>query len=152
MRALNPEEIEDVYHDSELEAAREILMPLAEGGDPIAQFYVGHLCDEETPSNQAAALAWYKKSSDGGYLEGTHYLASFLYHGFGAPPDVDLACLLLERAANQGLDASQWKLGQHLLQSPSRRSEAVHWLSLAAEQGHPAAIELLEGIDLERKA
>src|SRR5215510_15149107 len=121
---MSPQEIEDIYEDQEPEVARSLLLLLAEAGDPVAQFYMGHLCEEETPSNKEAAIAWYRKSSAGGLLDGTHYLASFLYYGFGAPPDIDEALCLFESAAKAGLDASQWKLGQHLLTVPGRRDEA----------------------------
>ena len=135
---------EEIYDDEPPEVARMLLLPHAEGGDPIAQFYLGHLCDEGSPRDQAAAVSWYERSSSGGYLEATHWLASHLYHGIGIQQDLSRALILLRSCAEAGLDASQWKLGQHLLSQQGAREEAVRWLKLAATQGHPAAIELLE--------
>lgn len=140
---MTPDQISDIYYDEAPETAWARLLPLANAGDPVAQFYMGHLCDELSPRDQEQAYAWYQKSSDGGFLEGTHYLASFTYHGMGRLRDIEKALLLFRRSAEAGLDASQWKLGQHLLHSGESRKEAIHWLRLAAAQGHPAAAELL---------
>jgi TPR repeat protein len=149
---VTPEQIESIYDDEEPSHAWEILAPVAEGGNAVAQFYLGHLCDEASPPNREAALEWYRKASDGGFLEGTHYLASFIYFGFGTAQDTEEALRLFRIAAEAGLDSSQWKLGQHLLGEPSRREEAIGWLTPAANQGHPAAIELLKGSHRARDA
>jgi TPR repeat protein len=135
--------IEDIYYDEPPDRARSILEPLAVAGDPLAQFYMGHLCDEESPSLRAEALEWYRKSSDAGHLEATHWLASFMYHGFGTSPKVEAALSLFRQCAEVGLDSSQWKLGQHLLLDPKTRGEGKEWLEKAAAQGHAAAIEIL---------
>lgn len=143
---MTPEQIADTYDNEPAELAWAKLLPLATAGDPIAQFYMGHLCDELSPRDQAQAVEWYRQSSDGGYLEGTHYLASFIYHGMGVQRDVEKALALFRQSAEAGLDASQWKLGQHYLSSGAEhRFEAVRWLRLAAAQGHTAARDLLAG-------
>jgi TPR repeat protein len=140
---MTSDQISGIYDDEASEEAWEQLLPLANAGNPVAQFYMGHLCDELSPRDQEQAYAWYRKSSDGDFLEGTHYLASFTYHGMGTPRDVETALELFRKSAEAGLDASQWKLGQHLLTSDEGRVEAIHWLKLAAAQGHPAALDLL---------
>ena len=134
---------EDIYHDLEPEEARGRLLELAESGDHEAEFYLGHLADERSPRDPVGALAWYKKAAAGGSLEAKHWVASFTYHGMGTDQDILGAVRLLRECADAGLDASQWKLGQHLLQSPENRAEAVRWLTAAANQGHAGAIELL---------
>ena len=149
---MTPEQIESIYDSEEPSRAWKMLLPIAEGGDAIAQFYLGHLCDEASPPNQEAAIEWYRKSSDGGYVDGTHYLASFNYFGFGTAQDIEEALRLFRIAAEVGLDASQWKLGQHLLSESGRQEEALDWLTSAASQGHPAAIELLAEAHRERDA
>lgn len=149
---MTPKQIEAIYDNEEPSRAWEMLYSIAEGGDAVAQFYLGHLCDEASPPNREAAIEWYRKSSDGGYVDGTHYLASFIYFGFGTPQDIEEALRLFRIAAEAGLDASQWKLGQHLLGESSRREEALGWLTRAASQGHPAAIELLAEAQRERDA
>ena len=140
---MSPEQIEAIYDDEEPSQARTLLLPEAERGSPIAQFYLGQLCAEESPRNDESAVSWYRKAATGGYALGVHYLASHMYFGLGTPQDVQEALKLFRNAAETGLDASQWKLGQHLLTEPEMREEALKWLALAAAQGHQAAMELL---------
>jgi len=135
----------DLYYDLAPEEARERLLELARGGDHEAEFYLGHLADESSPREPIAALDWYRKAAAGGMLEAKHWVASFTYHGMGTGQDVLAAVRLLRECAEAGLDSSQWKLGQHLLQFPENRAEALNWLKAAASQGHTAAIELLAG-------
>lgn len=134
---------EDIYYDDDPEEARAQLLELAARGDHEAEFYLGHLADESSPRDAIGALAWYRKAAAGGLLEAKHWVASFLYHGMGIDQDVSAAVALLRECAEAGLDASQWKLGQHLLQFPASRAEAIGWLKRAADQGHAAATELL---------
>jgi len=134
---------EDIYYDLDAAEARERLLALALAGDHQAEFYLGHLADEESPRDQAGALDWYRKSAAGGFLEAKHWVASFMYHGMGTVQDVAGAVDLLRECAAAGLDSSCWKLGQHLLQFPESRDEAIRWLKLAATKGHGGAIDLL---------
>jgi TPR repeat protein len=134
---------EDSYYDSDPDVARVQLLELADRGDHDAEFYLGHLAEEASPPDAAGALTWYRRAAAGGCLEARHWVASFLYHGMGTDQDLPAALALLRECAELGLDASQWKLGQHLLQFPASRAEAIHWLKLAADQGHTGATELL---------
>lgn len=134
---------ENIYYDADPEEAHVQLLELATNGDHEAEFYLGHLEEEGSPPNAVGALAWYRKAAEGGFLEAKHWVASFLYHGMGTAQDIPTAVSLLRECAETGLDASQWKLGQHLLQSPASRAEALSWLKLAASQGHTGATELL---------
>ncbi len=142
---MNADQIEAIYNDEEPDVARGLLLPEAELGNPIAQFYVGQLCAEESPRNDEVAVGWFRKSAVAGYPVGIHYLASHMYFGFGTPQDIEGALKLFREAALLGLDASQWKLGQHLLSQPGHRDETLEWLRLAAAQGHGAARALLDG-------
>ena len=135
---------EDIYYDEEPEAAFGLLLPHAEAGNAEAQFYVGQLCEERSPGDQPSAVAWYERASKGGFTEAKHWLASHLYFGMGVSQDVPGALVLFRECAEAGLDASQWKLGQHLLAEESSKAEAIDWLKRAAAQGHTAAIELLQ--------
>lgn len=137
---------EDIYYDLDPAEARKQLLELVARGDHEAEFYLGHLADESTPRDPVEALTWYKKSAAGGLLEAKHWVASFTYHGMGTIQDVPTAVSLLRECADAGLDASQWKLGQHLLELPANRAEAIRWLTLAADQGHTGAKELLAQI------
>jgi hypothetical protein len=139
--AMTPEEIQRSYEDEPANIARTRIQPLAEAGDPVAQFYMGQLCDEAR--DQVAALAWYRKASQNGLLDAMHYVASFTYHGFGIAQDVESALRLFRKAAEAGQVDSQWRLGSHLVQEASTRDEGLRWLRLALSQGHIAAMEAL---------
>jgi TPR repeat protein len=134
---------EDIYYDLPPEEAEERLLELAERGDHEAEFYLGHLADESLSGDPVGAFAWYTKAAAGGLLEAKHWVASFTYHGMGTSQDVAAAVRLFRECAEAGLDTSQWKLGQHLLQFPQSRAEALRWLDAAANQGHTGAFELL---------
>lgn len=140
---MTPEQIASIYDYEEPNKARDLLLPEAKNGNPVAQFYLGQLCTEENPRNDEGAVAWFEKSAASGYEPGVHYLASHLYFGIGISQDIEKALKLLRTSAESGFDASQWKLGQHLLSQPGSREEAVKWLELAANNGHPAAKDLL---------
>ncbi len=141
---------EEIYLDEEPEVARALLLERAALGDPDAEFYLGHLVEEESPANRELALQWYKKAAAAGHLEAMHWAASFTYFGMGTVQDVDCAVSMFHSCAEAGLDASQWKLGQHLLGVPGQRGEAIGWLRRAAAQGHTGAIELLASEREER--
>jgi TPR repeat protein len=128
-----------IYDDEPPEEAGRLLLPLAESGSAEAQFYPGHLADEESPRQPETALRWYRKAAAGGLLEAKHWVASFLYHGMGVAQDVPAAIALFREAAASEDAASQWKLGEHLLHSPTSRAEGILWLQRSAAQGHPAA-------------
>lgn len=134
---------EDIFYDAESGVARHLLLELAAQGDHEAEFYLGHLAEEASPPDAAGALNWYRKAAEGGFLEAKHWVASFLYYGMGTQQDISTAVSLFRQCADEGLDASQWKLGQHLLQFTESRAEGLQWLRLAASQGHTGAVELL---------
>lgn len=134
---------EEIFYDEEPAAAHRLLLELAAQGDHEAEFYLGHLAEEASPRDTVGALYWYRRAAEGGFLEAKHWVASFLYHGMGTEQDISTSVSLLRQCAEEGLDASQWKLGQHLLQFIESRAEGLHWLRLAASQGHTGAVELL---------
>jgi TPR repeat protein len=138
---MTPDEIEDSYNDDSTDIAWTRIQPLAEAGNPVAQFYMGHLCDEVR--DQSGAVAWYRKAAEQGYLPAKHYLASFIYYGMGTSQDIQAALALFREAGEQGDDASQWRLGAHLISDPRTREEGLTWLRRARAQGHIGAIELL---------
>ena len=134
---------EDVYYDESPETARRILLERAAAGDRDAEFYLGHLTEESSSQDEAGALQWYRKAASSGHLEAAHWAASFMYFGMGTDQDIQGALVIFRTCAAAGLDASQWKLGQHLINLPGHRTEGLQWLRQAAVQGHTGAIELL---------
>ena len=138
---MTPQELEFIYGSETPDVARTRIEPLANGGNPIAQFYMGHLCDEA--GDETSAVNWYRKASNSDYLPAKHFLASFMYYGLGTDQDVPRALLLFREAAERGYADSQCRLGLYLLESADTRAEALTWLRKARSQGHMAAIQTL---------
>jgi TPR repeat protein len=134
---------EAIYDDETPEQAEALLLPRAVAGDAEAQFFLGHLADEKSPRRPDEALRWYRKAAAAGYSEATHWVASFLFHGTGTEQDIAGALELFREGAMRGVAASQWKLGEHLLQFEESRREGIAWLERSAARGNMAAQELL---------
>jgi TPR repeat protein len=90
------------FRADEVDTAKELLRPLAEGGDAAAQYYMGRACeprfDADTP---AEAIAWYRRAIAGGSGEALRALG-LLYHYDDAiaPAEKAEADELLRRAAH----------------------------------------------------
>jgi uncharacterized protein len=97
-------EIEAIFEDSSPEEAMRLLSPLAEGGHPVAQFYVGELhgLGDGVPRDEAAALHWYLKSAASGYARAHHYIGVCYKIGMGCEPDAALARRHFEAASRLG--------------------------------------------------
>ena len=134
---------QEIYDDESPSRAQELLQSLANAGNAEAQFYLGHLADEESPRRPDLAIAWYRKAFDGGFLHARHWIASFLYHGMGTAQDIPQALELFREGALANDNASQLSLGAHLVHDPASRAEGVRWLELSAAQGNPSAEERL---------
>lgn len=80
------------------ERAYELLLPLAEQGDPIAEFGLGLLFDsEEGRFEPSQAANWYRRAGENGLPTGTLFYAVFLQEGNGVPADPARAAELYER-------------------------------------------------------
>ena len=66
------------------------LIPLAEHGNPVAQFYIGFMFEtgRGVPQNYTEAAMWYRRAAEQGH-GGAQYSLGLLYDkGFGVPRDV----------------------------------------------------------------
>jgi len=66
------------------------LIPLAEHGNPVAQFYVGFMFEtgRGVPQNYTEAAMWYRRAAEQGH-GGAQYSIGLLYDkGFGVPRDI----------------------------------------------------------------
>ncbi len=101
--------------------------PLAEGGDPQAQFGLGLLYEQGdgVPPDLEQAARWYERAAEGG-----HTLAQ--------------AAQWYARAAGQGNAQAQFNLGvayEHGQGVPMDLGTAAYWYSQAANQGYVRAAE-----------
>ncbi len=120
--------------------ARNLLTPLAQGGNRDAQFLLGmvYLFAFGVPKDTATAIVWLRKAADQGHA-GAQSILGILYHlGQDVPEDDAAAFDLMWKAANQGVITAQvgvagmYYKGQGVAQDTSA---AYEWLARAARQG-----------------
>ncbi|KAH3732075.1 hypothetical protein Pelo_17090 [Pelomyxa schiedti] len=105
--------------------------------------------------NVVEAVKWLAMASEAGDAWGQYNMATLYETGCkeaGVRNDVAEAVRLYRLSAAQGLSEAQYELGVILLDGTDtgggglqqQREEGVRWLSLAAHQGHKAAIDKLK--------
>jgi hypothetical protein len=124
------------YRDKEYAKAAELWRPLAEKGDPRAQYLLGDLYAEGkgVERNDTAAFMWYQRAANQGEPRAQYNLGASYAEGSGVrKSDVD-AAKWFERAANQGMPFAQLNLGLLYAAGNGVRQdnvEAFKWLELA---------------------
>lgn len=132
------------YQQADFAAALGEWVPLAEGGDPRAQYNLGVMHDEGKglARNPALAVEWWRKAAGQGMVRAMHNLANAYIAGEGAAQDHAAAIKWLRAAADKGLDRSQYTLGQmygYGLGVKQDKAIAAKMFRMAAEQGHDRA-------------
>jgi hypothetical protein len=125
------------YGRKDFAAAMELLRPLAEKGDPVAEFMLGNMYDNGhgVPQDDAAAMAWYRKAAGQGSKGAAAGLGRMYETGRGVPVDDAAAATWYRTAADQGVSAAQFNLGNLCASGrgvPQDYVEAYKWLDLAA--------------------
>lgn len=79
----------DARDDMIFKQTLEELRPLAEQGNPEAEFKVGHIYSqgEGVPTNPEIAVSWYRKAADQGYSKAQNALAAMYSSGRGVTQD-----------------------------------------------------------------
>jgi TPR repeat protein len=130
------------YRDQEFGKAAEIWQPLADKGDPTAQYLLGNLYADGkgVARDYAAAFKWFRLAADQGNAAAQYNVAASYAAGVGVPKsDVD-AAKWFRRAADQGMPVAQLNLG--LLHASGTgvakdNVEALKWFEIAF-RGLPA--------------
>lgn len=145
------------------ESAVARLRPLAEAGNPAAQYRLGlaHAQGRGVARDPVAALAWWHKAGIQGNPDAQYQLGEAYLEGRGVEQDPGLASAWLARAAAHEHALATYRLallyqarGETLADEAQRRSALV-LLERAAEQGHPQAQARMgevyaEGLGVER--
>ena len=135
------------YQRGEFEAAAAELMPLAEEGDPRAQYVIGRMCfyGQALVQDSAAAALWYRRSAEQGYAPAQFAYAVALDGGWGVPRDPEEAVRWYRVAALQGELDAMWRLAYHYRRGIGARRDLVEawaWFDRLAEFGdYRAAVE-----------
>jgi TPR repeat protein len=132
------------YWAGEYQQALKIWQPLAEVGNPDAQYGIGALYDHGRGVRQddAKAVVWYRKAAEQGHADAQYNLGNMLGDGRGVARDVRLAMHWLHKSADQGIDSAQFNLAMKYHHEPSLRNheQAAKWYLKAADQNHLNAI------------
>ncbi len=131
--------------------------PLAEQGNPLAQFMLGasYASGQGVPQDYSQAAAWYHKASEQGEMNAQNNLGALYNNGQGVPQDFDQAALWFRKAAEQGEMNAQNNLGALYNNGqgvPRDFNQAALWFQKAADQGLADAQNNLGGYMPEDKA
>ena len=124
------------YREHNYAAALALWQPLADKGNPAAQYQIGTLYAEGkgVAQNDATAAQWFQRAADQGDAASQYNLAVSYAEGLGVAKDDALAAKWFRRAADQGMPYAQLNLGFFYATkrvTPPDDVEAVKWLELA---------------------
>jgi uncharacterized protein len=135
-----------------------LLRPLAEHGDPVAQFDLGFLYDtgRGLQRDYSEAMKWYRLAADQGHAVAQCQLGTMYADGRGVPRDHAEAAKWYRRAAQQGYAWAQFYLGVAFANGqgvPKILTLADMWFNLAASSGYEPPTGLVHVMnDNERRA
>lgn len=125
--------------------AARLLPPLAEQGNPKAQYVLGTLYfnGNGVSKDYAEAMKWFRKAAEQGLPIAQYALGTMYAEGNGVSKDYMAAKEWFQKAAEQGSPAGCYMLGalyaDGRLGTSKDFSEAAHWFHRSAEQGYPPA-------------
>lgn len=125
--------------------AHSFAFPLADTGDPIAQYVIGMLYDNgvgDVYMNKETAVEWYRKSAKQDYARAQINLGFCYDEGEGVDQDHKQAAQLYRKAAEQGHAMAQDNLGNSYYEGEGVKqdyNQAVYWYRKAAEQDYANA-------------
>ena len=136
------------YQHGDYATAYRLIRPLADQGDPAAQFNLGTMYEsgDGVPRNASLALTWYRKAADQGNADAQVNLGLLYAKGIGVPRNYAEASKWFRKAADQGQTEAQFKLGvayEKGLGVPRNYAEASMWFHKAAVKGNPDAQAVL---------
>jgi TPR repeat protein len=135
--------------EKDAERALALFTSAAENGDREAQYELSkaYANGKETEADPVAALRWLRAAADNGQAEAQFFLANALNTGRGVALDKIEARQWYRRAAENGIPLAQRILGSQYLTGDDgldpNPTEALRWLTLAAEAGDPGAMQNL---------
>lgn len=130
------------YRARNYEAAVALIMPLAERGDPYAQFTLGAMYDNGVgvPRNFTVALSWYKRAGIQGLADGQYMVGRFYGGGRGVKQDPARALYWFELAASGGHPLAPLLRDQHYNQLKDAVRQRVVADATAWQASHPTQL------------
>ena len=132
----------EAYERGDYETALQNLTPLAEEGNPKAQFHLGQMYarGDGVSQNDAEAAKLYKKAAEAGNTIAQFVLGLWYEKGRGVPKDKGEAVKWYYKAAQQGSDLARYKLSRmfptstDILQNDEEKTDLYR---KAAEHDYP---------------
>lgn len=122
------------YQANNYKEAMRLYKPLAEQGDPEAQYYVGRMYEkgQGVKKDYDEMVKWYRKSADAGYAPSQYRVAvGYAYGIAGLPKDESEALKWLRRSAEGGHKKAQKILGRAYAEGrlglPVDQKQADYW-------------------------
>jgi len=134
----------NAYSEGQYEGAVALLLPMADAGDPVAQFYLGYMYEvgKGVEADLATAVDWYRRSAEQGLLKAQFNLGLAYLEGRGVEPDDAQALEWLLESANQGHLRSQYKVAEMYESARGTRRDFVQahlWFNLAGKEHYEDA-------------
>jgi TPR repeat protein len=105
--------------------AMQLLRPLADQGDPKAEYFLGRSYYLSSPEGAVESVKWYKKAAEQGYAMAQYILGNAYRQGVGVLRDVVAAHMWLNVAAAAGnQDAAQVRDELEKRMTPAQIAEA----------------------------
>ena len=126
------------YHAKDYRTAMRQFRPLAEQGDPEAQYYVGRMYEkgQGVPRNEREVAKWYRRAADAGYAPAQYRVAVGHAFGYaGLRRDQGEAVKWLRKSAEGGYKRAQKTLGRAYAEGrfglPVDEQQAEYWIKQA---------------------
>jgi TPR repeat protein len=134
----------DAYKRGDYAAAITEWQPLAESGDPHAQYNLGLLYARGlgVPQSYDRAIAWYRLAASQGVAAAQYNLGVIYANGQGVPVNREEAAKWFLQAAGQGIAQAASGLGRMYDEGEGafhNPTEAIKWYRQAADQGIASA-------------
>jgi hypothetical protein len=153
--AVTRDEGVDAFFGGDHEQGLDVLVPMARGGDPIAQYVLGYAYDQGLgrERNPREAAAWYLKAAEGGYVRSMTRLGEMYAVGYGVEEQSDeLAYRFMFAAALNGDAEAMHFLGMfHLwgvFGSERNEQRAIGMLRMSAELGYGPSQSMLGALTM----
>ncbi len=132
------------YRQRDYTTALRLLQPLAQKGDPFAQYTLGFMYafGQGIRQNNDEALNWYRKAADSDYAAAQYQLGLAYANGKGVPKNDTVAATWYRKAANHNFMPAEFLLGVAYAYGKGLTQndiDAASWYRKAAIQGFAEA-------------
>jgi hypothetical protein len=140
----------EALQEKDLSRAIKLLLPLAEQGDPHAQFLLAGCCrgGPDREPDPAEEARWLRRAAEQAHAGAQRELAELLKKGTPGPAQLAEAATWFQKAADQGDSFAMQALSDLFLHGNGvgkSLSAASRWLKMAAEAGNVFAQKELAG-------